>query len=149
MKTHFSTQLKEVISFSAEEAMRLQTGVITPAHLVLGMIRQAANPALTILTTGFGLSATDLKTRVEAMVAPGPPPRRRGFLSRVSLPLDRDSEAIIRRSVKEAAKLKNQETGGEHLLLALLGGPAGELVHLFSNYGVSYASVYEKVGRHD
>jgi ATP-dependent Clp protease ATP-binding subunit ClpA len=149
MRTRFTTGLKEIISSSAEEALRLQSAGITPVHLVLGMIRQAANPALTILTTGFGLSATDLKTMVEAMVAPDPPPRRRGFLSRVRLPLDREAERIIRRSVKEAAKLKNPEIGAEHLLLALLDGPAGELVHLFSNYGVTYASVYEKIGRHD
>jgi ATP-dependent Clp protease ATP-binding subunit ClpC len=148
MKAHFTTQVKEIISYSAEEAIRLQTSVITPAHLVLGMIRQGQNPALTILTTDFGLSPAELKTRIENTLPPSPPPRRRGFLSGIRVPLDREAETVIRGGVKKAAGLKSPQIGAEHLLLALLDGPHSQLTNLFSTYGISYTSVYKKVPPH-
>jgi ATP-dependent Clp protease ATP-binding subunit ClpA len=106
MKRRFNTQLKEAISCSAEEAWRFLDAAITPAHLLLGIIRQADNAALTILTKGFGVSPADLKTSIEAALVHVPSTRRRGLTAVKQLPLDRDAERIIRGGVQEAERLK-------------------------------------------
>lgn len=49
MDNNFSTQVKEIISFSREEALRLGNDFIGTEHLLLGLIREGENMAVKIL----------------------------------------------------------------------------------------------------
>ena len=49
MDNNFSTQVKEIISFSREEALRLGNDFIGTEHLLLGLIREGDNTAVRIL----------------------------------------------------------------------------------------------------
>ena len=51
MDNNFSTQVKEIISYSREEALRLGNDFIGTEHLVLGLIRDGENTAVKILKT--------------------------------------------------------------------------------------------------
>ena len=46
MDNNFSTQVKEIISFSREEALRLGNDFIGTEHLLLGLIREGENTAI-------------------------------------------------------------------------------------------------------
>ncbi len=45
MDNNFSAQVKEIISFSREEALRLGNDFIGTEHLLLGLIREGENTA--------------------------------------------------------------------------------------------------------
>jgi len=49
MDNHFSAQVREIISYSREEALRLGNEFIGTEHLVLGLIREGENTAVKIL----------------------------------------------------------------------------------------------------
>ena len=51
MDNNFSAQVKEIISFSREEALRLGNDFIGTEHLLLGVIREGENTAVKILKT--------------------------------------------------------------------------------------------------
>jgi ATP-dependent Clp protease ATP-binding subunit ClpC len=49
MDAHFSSKVKEIISFSREEALRLGNDFIGTEHLMLGMIRDGQGLGIRIL----------------------------------------------------------------------------------------------------
>ena len=60
MEAKFSPQVKDVISFSREEALRLGHDYIGAEHLLLGLIREGDGMAIKILKS---LSVDTLKLR--------------------------------------------------------------------------------------
>ena len=49
MDNNFSAQVKEIISYSREEALRLGNDFIGTEHLLLGLIRDEENTAIKVL----------------------------------------------------------------------------------------------------
>ena len=49
MDNNFSSQVKEIISYSREEAMSLGIDFIGTEHLLLGLLREGDNTAVRIL----------------------------------------------------------------------------------------------------
>ena len=120
MKNNFSTSLKEAISFSHEEAIRLQSDVIDKNHFLLGIIRQGDSRTISLLKRTT-VSFSNLKEKIEARIrenkGAGIPV---GKTNRNSLHLTRDAERAIRASVVLAAQQKSPLVEPEHLLLAIL-----------------------------
>ena len=74
MEAKFSNRVKEVISLSREEAIRLGHDYIGTEHLLLGIIREGEGTALTLLRK-LGVSLDELKFSLEQ--EPATRPRRR------------------------------------------------------------------------
>ena len=66
MDNNFSAQVKEIISFSREEALRLGNDFIGTEHLLLGLIREGENTAVRILKS-FNVD-TYYKRKVNCLV---------------------------------------------------------------------------------
>ncbi len=49
MDNNFSAQVKEIIAYSREEALRLGNDFIGTEHIVLGLIRDGDNTAIKLL----------------------------------------------------------------------------------------------------
>ncbi len=60
MEAKFSNRVKEVISLSREEAIRLGHDYIGTEHLLLGMIREGEGTAIALLKK-LGVSIDELK----------------------------------------------------------------------------------------
>ena len=67
MDNNFSTQVKEIISFSREEALRLGNDFIGTEHLLLGLIREGENTAIKILKS-FNVDLYELRKEIELAV---------------------------------------------------------------------------------
>ncbi len=67
MDNNFSAQVKEIISFSREEALRLGNDFIGTEHLLLGLIREGDNTAVRILKS-FNIDLYELRKEVELAV---------------------------------------------------------------------------------
>ena len=64
MEAKFSNRVKEVISLSREEALRLGHDYIGTEHLLLGMIREGEGVAIGLLKK-LGVSVDELRTNIE------------------------------------------------------------------------------------
>ena len=64
MDNNFSAQVKEIISYSREEALRLGNDFIGTEHLLLGLIREGDNTAIRILKS-FNVDLYELRKEIE------------------------------------------------------------------------------------
>ena len=68
MEAKFSQRVKDVLSFSREEALRLGHSYIGPEHLLLGMIREGTGVAIKILK-GLDVNLSELRKDLEISIA--------------------------------------------------------------------------------
>ena len=116
MDNNFSPQVKEVISFSREEALRLGNDFIGTEHLLLGLIRDGNNLALKVLMN-LHVDLAELRKEVELAIKDK---NGKTVVNMNSLPLTKQAEKVIRVTVLEAKSLKSPVVETEHLLLSIL-----------------------------
>ena len=114
MEGNFSNRVRDVISYSREEAIRLGHDYIGTEHLLLGIIREGEGIAVKILRN-LGCDLLKLKKAVEDTV------RSTGSnLSVGNIPLTKQAEKVLKITYLEAKLYKSDVIGTEHLLLSLL-----------------------------
>ncbi len=64
MDDNFSPRVKDVISFSKEEALRLGHNFIGTEHLMLGLLRDGGGKAITILNS-IEINLEELRRKIE------------------------------------------------------------------------------------
>src|SRR4030081_1404210 len=116
MDNNFSAQVKEIISFSREEALRLGNDFIGTEHLLLGLIREGENTAVRILKS-FNVDLYELRKEIELAVKDK---TGKNIANINSLPLTKQAEKVIRVTVLEAKALKSPLVETEHLMLSIL-----------------------------
>ena len=116
MDNNFSSQVKEIISFSREEALRLGNDFIGTEHLLLGLIREGDNTAIRILKS-FNVDLYELRKEIELAVKDK---TGKNIANINSLPLTKQAEKVIRITVLEAKALKSPTVETEHLMLSIL-----------------------------
>ena len=92
MDNNFSAQVKEIISFSREEALRLGNDFIGTEHLLLGLIREGDNTAVRILKS-FNVDLYELRKEIELAVKDK---TGKNIANINSLPLTKQAEKVIR-----------------------------------------------------
>ena len=91
MDNNFSTQVKEIISYSREEALRLGNDFIGAEHLMLGLIRDQENTAIKVLRQ-LNVNLTDLRKEIELAVKDK---SGKNVANINSLPLTKQAEKVI------------------------------------------------------
>jgi ATP-dependent Clp protease ATP-binding subunit ClpC len=114
MEGNFSNRVRDVISYSREEAVRLGHDYIGTEHLLLGLIREGEGIAVKILRN-LDCDLLELKEAVEDTV------RSTGNSTSVgNIPLTKQAEKVLKITYLEAKLYKSDVIGTEHLLLSLL-----------------------------
>jgi ATP-dependent Clp protease ATP-binding subunit ClpC len=108
----FSRQMKEIISFSREEAERLGNDYIGTEHLLLGLLREGDNTAVRILKS-FKVDLAEIQREIELAVKSNKAPQN-------AMPLNDSAEQTIQGAVAEAKTLKSKKVEPEHLILSIL-----------------------------
>ena len=67
MDDNFSQRVKDVITFSKEEALRLGHDFIGTEHLVLGILRNDEGKAIDILNY-IGIELNELRRKIESLI---------------------------------------------------------------------------------
>ena len=112
----FSPEVTAMLSLSREEALRLNNDKVTPACMMLGLIRQAGGRTLNLLTQ-LRVDITLLKKRME-QIARGQSSEI--HLSTDEMALDDAANRIIKLSVLESVVTKSDTIEIEHILLGTL-----------------------------
>ena len=130
MDAKFSPRVREVISLSREEALRLGHNYIGVEHLLLGIIKEGEGTAVRILE-GLNCDLQKLRKLVEGSVRPSAAkPGGSG-----NIPLVKQAEKILKITYLEAKIFKSGIIGTEHLLLSILkdeDNVATKSIHAFN-----------------
>ena len=142
MDNNFSAQVKEIISFSREEALRLGNDFIGTEHLLLGLIREGDNTAVKILKN-LNVDLHELRKEVEMAVKDK---TGKNIANINSLPLTRQAEKVIRVTVLEAKALKSPTVETEHLMLSILKNKENIATQILNNFEVDYDLFRNELG---
>ena len=134
MEAKFSPKVREVISFSREEALRLGHDFIGTEHLLLGLIREGEGLAIKVIKS-MDVDVIMLRKAVEDSI------REKGghqSLNVSNLPLTKQAEKILKIAILEAKLMKSETIGTEHLMLSILKNKDSVATELLTRFEVEY-----------
>ncbi|HMG83006.1 MAG TPA: ATP-dependent Clp protease ATP-binding subunit [Ferruginibacter sp.] len=142
MDNNFSAQVKEIISYSREEALRLGNDFIGTEHLVLGLIRDEENTAIKILKS-LNIDLQELRKEIEVAVKDK---TGKNIANINSLPLTKQAEKVIRITVLEAKASKSAVVESEHLMLSILKNKENIATQILNQFDVDYDVFKNELG---
>ncbi len=137
MDENFSPRVKDVISYSKEEAIRLGHDYIGTEHLMLGLIREGEGSAIKILED-LGVEVANFRRQIEAISAPNVSGQ---VSTKKHLPLTRQAEKALKTTFLEAKLFGSSTIRTSHLLLCILRNDDDPVSRILRKYDIDYDSV--------
>jgi ATP-dependent Clp protease ATP-binding subunit ClpC len=137
MDAKFSQRIKDVLSYSKEEAIRLGNSEIGPEHLFLGILREGEGIAIDVLVT-LGANLYELRKEIEGSLNPSGPIK---VTHTDNIPLLKTSERILKLVYLEAKSLNKSTIDTGHLLLAILKEENGSVARVLGEHEIEYNNV--------
>lgn len=134
MEAKFSPKVKEVISYSREEALRLNHDFIGIEHLILGLIRDGEGYAIKTLRN-LNIDPVLLRKTIEDSIKDK---TAKGSFNPNNLPLTKQAEKVLKITVLEAKVMKSDVIGTEHLLLSILKNKDNIVTQTLAQKDVDY-----------
>jgi len=140
MEAKFSPVVKDVITYSREEALRNGNDYIGIEHFLLGLIREGENMAVQVLTQ-LGIDLFQMKKTIENTIK-GHSPRHTTV---ENIPLVKQAERVLKITYLEAKLFNSELIGAEHLLLSILKDQDNLATRLMHQQGIDYQMVKEEI----
>lgn len=131
----FSPKVKQVISKSREEAVRLGHDYIGTEHLLLGITQDRAELAVKVLDS-LDVDTEELRLAVEEAIQNKRSARATYNVG--NLPLNKQAEKVLKVTLLEARMLKSDEVGIEHLMLSILKHQENFASRILEQFEVDY-----------
>ena len=132
MDSQFSPRIKDVLSYSREEAIRLGNEHIGLEHIFLGILRDGEGIAIDILTN-LGVNLTEVKTVVENKLR-----NEKEIDSQASIQLLKSAEKALKIVYLEARAFNSPTINTGHLLLAILKDKESDIASILSEFHINY-----------
>ncbi len=116
MDSKFSKKIKDVLSYSREEAIRLGNDYIGTEHLFLGILREGEGVAIDVLGI-LEIDFTDARMAIERQIKKDQPI---AVADSSDIQLLKPAERVLKLIYLEARAFKDTEINTGHLLLAIL-----------------------------
>ena len=142
MDDNFSARVKDVISYSKEEALRLGHSFIGTEHLMLGILRDGEGKAISILKS-IDLNLEDLRKKIE-ILNPASIENPSEINHKKNLHLTRQAERALKTTFLEAKLFQSELINTVHLLLCILRNENDPTTKLLLNLNVDYETVKEQ-----
>ncbi len=149
MDDNFSQEVKDVIGFSKEEAIRLGHDFIGTEHLVLGIIRNQTSKANDMLTA-LDVNLEYLKHKVEALHPISSLPSIHS--DRKNLHLTKQAEKALKSTFLEARLYNSTTVDTALLLLCILRNDNDPITKILDKLHISYndvKSLYKQLSQGD
>ncbi len=141
MDAKFSQRIKDVLTYSKEEAIRLGNKEIGPEHLFLGILREGEGVAINVLIS-LRVNLYELRKDIEATLAPAGPVK---VSETDNIPLLKSSERVLKLVYLEAKSLKNTTIDTGHLLLAIIKDEDSIISRVLYEHNISYDKVKKEI----
>ena len=142
MDDNFSPRVKDVISYSKEEALRLGHDYIGTEHLMLGILRDGGGKAISILNA-IEVDLENLRRKVE-ILNPALLDNNRLENTKRNLHLTRQAERALKTTFLEAKLFQSDLIDTVHLLLCILRNENDPTTKLLTKLNVNYDVVKEQ-----
>jgi ATP-dependent Clp protease ATP-binding subunit ClpC len=136
MEAKFSPRVKDVITYSREEALRLGHDYIGVEHLFLGILREGEGNAIKILKA-IKVNLQEVRKAIETEIKP----KSNNFNQSGNIPLVKQAERALKITYLEAKLFKSNLIGTEHLVLSILKDDDNVVTNVFEEYNVDYETV--------
>jgi len=134
MDLNFSPRIKDVISYSKEEAERLGNQFISPEHLMLGILREGEGAAIEVLQR-LNADIPRIKAALEAHL------KEPEAIQSDNLPLLQSAERVLKLVHLEAKALRSDRINTGHLLIALLKEKSSIIWETMAEENINYRKV--------
>ena len=142
MDDNFSPRVKDVITYSKEEALRLGHDFIGTEHLVLGLIRNGEGKAIDILNF-LGIDLNELRRKIESL-NPINFDNEVKESTKKNLHLTRQAERALKTTFLEAKLFQSSIINTAHLLLCILRNENDPTAKIFNNMEINYNVVKDE-----
>lgn len=147
MDNQFTQRVSEILLFSKEESDRLGNNYVGTGHLLLGIIREGDNKAVSILQSLYvDLKKLKLILEDELRGKVASPVRENFFGS--DKDLDKKASKVMKLSILEAKLLKSPEVDTEHVLLAIMKDNENKAAEILESQEVTYRKVMDRLVPH-
>ncbi|NMH29058.1 ATP-dependent Clp protease ATP-binding subunit [Flavobacterium silvaticum] len=135
MDDNFSPRVKDVITYSKEEALRLGHDFIGTEHLMLGILRDGNGKAISILNN-LSVDLDHLRRKVEILSPANP----NADISneKKNLHLTRQAERALKTTFLEAKVFQSSSISTAHLLLCILRNENDPTTKLLNKLKIDY-----------
>ncbi len=145
MDAKFTQRIRDVLSYSKEEAARLGTPFIGPEHLFLGILRDGEGDAIEALVS-LGADLYELRKAIEKRIRPE---QYIPVKDPENIPLVKAAERTLKLVHLEAKAFKSEMVDTGHLLLALLKDENSLVSQLLIEKNIDYFSIKEELESYD
>ncbi|SEH68626.1 ATP-dependent Clp protease ATP-binding subunit ClpC [Paenimyroides aquimaris] len=135
MDDNFSPRVKEVITFSRDEALRLGHDYIGTEHIMLGILRESQGEAITILQN-LSIDLDFLKNRFEALIPENP--NKIINTEKKNIHLTKQAENALKRAFLEKKLYKTDMINTGHILMSILRNTEDPTTILLNRCKVDY-----------
>lgn len=142
MEAKFSQRVKNVMTFSREEALRLGNDYIGLEHFLLGILREGEGMAVQILLY-FGTDLKEIRKIIEHSVINKNEKKEERKIE--NIPLIKQAERALKITYLEAKLFNSDLIGTEHLLLAILKDENNIVTKSLQKQGIDYNGVKEEL----
>jgi len=132
MDSQFSPRIKDVLSYSREEAIRLGNESIGLEHIFLGILRDGEGVAIDILTN-LNVNFSEIKQTIEEKLRTG-----KDVDSQASVQLLKSAEKALKLVYLEARAFNSPTINTGHLLLAIIKDKDSLISNILSQYHINY-----------
>ncbi|NBL65193.1 AAA domain-containing protein [Flavobacterium sp. NST-5] len=141
MDDNFSPRVKDVITYSKEEALRLGHDFIGTEHLMLGILRDGNGKAIIILNN-LSVDLEHLRKKVESLSTAIPNTATGN--DKKNLHLTRQAERALKTTYLEAKVFQSPSISTAHLLLCILRNENDPTTKLMNKLKIDYDSAKEQ-----
>ena len=142
MDDNFSSRVKDVITYSKEEALRLGHDFIGTEHLMLGLLRDGNGKAISILSA-LEIDLDYLRRKIE-ILSPANPTNSPEPQHKTNLHLTRQAERALKTTFLEAKLFQSTSINTAHLLLCILRNENDPTTKLLHKLQVDYETVKDQ-----
>jgi len=135
MDDNFSPRVKDVITYSKEEALRLGHDFIGTEHLMLGILRDGNGKAINILNN-LSVDLDHLRRKVEILSPASPTVEISN--EKKNLHLTRQAERALKTTFLEAKVFQSTSISTAHLLLCILRNENDPTTKLLNKLKIDY-----------
>ena len=148
MSIAFSKQIKDILKSSRDEAIRLNSVVITPEHLLLGILKEKHSHACAIIEE-MGVKTDKLAAYLEAELIDAESTDRDSIDQSTDIVANSEVSEMLSRTLMEAQRHHAKEADSQHLLLALASSIENSFAtQILEKMNVNYSNIDDYLDTH-